>query len=172
MKRIFIKTLVLAFFLAAPAYSDLYKWTDREGVVHITDDKDKVPAEFMGEVKVYKTAPVEKPAPKPGMEPPAEELAELYGEKTLEWWKETFNKLNGEIASLEAGIAAKRQFNDVYEAGRRFGQVFGSDERKTYERNKTELKSEEARLEGLRGEREELRRKAAYHGVPKGIRGE
>jgi len=174
MRRMFFVLVFAAlFFNAQVALADFYKWTDADGVVHITDDMDNVPGEFRTNVKTYKTEP--RPKEAPGVEErvvPEEEMAELYGDNTLEWWKETFNKLNEEINSLEAGIAVKKQYNEVYEAGRRFGQVFGTKEIETYDRNKKELVAEGKRLEELKEEREELRRKATIYGVPRYIRGE
>lgn len=160
----------------SPAYADFYQWTGKDGVLHITNDMQNVPEDQRAGVKVFKSTPAEKTPMgiQPVHEPPRfeERKEELYGDETLEWWLQTFRKKNEEINSAESAAAVKRQFIDLFEGGRRLGQIYGQTEAETYGKYKKELPDDEERLKTLKDEREELLRKARIFGVPKEIRGE
>jgi len=178
MKK-FLVVPVLLLLLAPCAFADLYQWKDREGVVHLTNDINNVPAEYQDKVKVFKTtprpqAPAQAPAPTPEMVPAPQTSgeADLYGDHTLEWWKEAFNRKNQEIAELQSSIAGKQQFIDLFESGRRFGQMYGPTEVANYNKYKQELPEDEKKLSSLNDELGELRRKATIAGVPRYLRGD
>ncbi|MBI5491951.1 MAG: DUF4124 domain-containing protein [Deltaproteobacteria bacterium] len=167
--------LVLTIFSATAALADLYQWQDREGVIHITDSLEKVPDAYRDKVKVYESAPKEKKAETEAVAPaplPPERGVELYGDHTLEWWRQTFLRKTGEAQMLESNVTAKRQFIDIYERGRGFGQTFGMNEIETYSRYKKELPDDQDRLTTLKNELDDLRREARIAGVPRDIRGE
>lgn len=182
--------LTILLLSSTAAYADLYQWKDKDGMIHMTDDLGKVPPADRGRVTVLKTAPKSAPeAPaalspqeetvqpaeeEPAAQPPGEEPAapseDLYGDHTLDWWLETFKSKNGEVQSLESSITNKEQFVTVFEGGRRFGQIFGKEEVESYTRYKTELPADKKRLEDLKAEIDELKRKATIAGVPGEIR--
>lgn len=171
--------LVILLFGAASAFADLYQWQDKEGVIHMTDDIQKVPEGYREKAKVFKSIPAEKrreaetEAQQPAAaQQPIPKGAELYGDHTLEWWSEAFARKRDEIQTLQSGITAKRQFVDIFEGGRRFGQAFGPGEVSTYNRYKKELPEDEKRLLSLQDEVEELRRRATIAGVPRDVRGQ
>ena len=168
-------SLSLALLLPAGSAADLYRWTDSDGVLHITDDLGKVPQERRYGVKTFKSTPAEeapvlKTAP-PSYIAPERKGAELYGDHPVEWWLNTFRKKRSEIQSLEAGIVSKKQFVSVFEGGRRFGQVYGEEDVKRYELLKVEAADDSSKLDGLKAELAELKRKAAIYGVPEEVRG-
>lgn len=172
----FLAAFLLAFSAGA-AFADLYQWQDREGVIHITDDLQKVPEEFRGKVKVFKEETPKPAAPAPEAaepeRPATEERGEaLYGEQTLEWWRQNIMKKRDEIQMLESSVTAKTQYIDIFEAGRRFGQTFGTTEVDTYNRYRQELVDDQRRLLELKNELDELRRRARVAGVPREVRGE
>lgn len=174
-----MKRHVIAVFCAAvlcygsAAVADLYQWTDSEGVLHITNDMEKVPQEYRLKIKTYKsTAPKESAPPQPSAAPPKEKGSELYGDHTLDWWMQTFRKKNEEIQALEASYYNKKQFIDLFESGRRFGQIYGNKEVETYNSYKLEIPEDENRVKALKDDLQELRRQATIVGVPRSIRGE
>ncbi len=176
MKKILIMLLFL-FFGASYAFADLYQWQDKDGMLHITNDMGKVPDAYRDKVKVLKTTPPKPvtPAQTPETVSPAlapEEASTLYGDQTLEWWKEAFDRNKNEIQEVQSGIIAKRQYIDLFESGRRFGQMYGPVEVETYNKYKGELTEDEKRLAALNDDLTDLRRKAVIAGVPKSIRGE
>lgn len=171
--------LALAILVGpALAYADFYQWVDKQGVTHITDDLNSVPREYRDALKVHEKKEI-GPSEK-SVEPQAveagpkkqEKTVELYGDHTLDWWKQAFSTKRDEIARLEEKLSVKKQFMEVFEGGRRFGQVFGSSEVDTYNRYKTEAPQDESALQRLKDELSELVRKATNAGVPRGIRGE
>lgn len=168
---IFLLIITTLLLVPANAGAELFKWTDEDGVVHITDDLGKVPEEVRGDVRRIETTPPER-AYEPPPYIPDEAGPELYGGKTLQWWADIFKKKDAEIGSIEARIASKRQYIEVFEGGRRFGQTFGPDEVDRYERLKKEISEDTSRLQELRDELSELRRKATSYGVPREVRGE
>lgn len=173
----FVFQFIFITFLSglSPALAEIYHWTDEEGVLHITDDLGKVPEEYRPKAKVFKTRPAEEfpavePAPPPAA--PGLEVEELYDGQPLDWWEEQFGKIEKRIAELEGAYNKKRQFVDVFEGGRRFGQVFEESDIETYQRYKKEIPEDEKSFKELNRELEELRRKARSAGVPKEVRGE
>ncbi len=63
MKRIATTTLLLLIILsaAAPALADMYKWVDKDGVVHFSD----TPPKSEKKVETYETSTYKEPPPKP-----------------------------------------------------------------------------------------------------------
>lgn len=179
MKRLLVPAIFLAF-LAGPAYADLYQWSDESGRVHITDSMEKVPSKYRGEVKVFKGA-TESPAPEEGVEggqaepgtAPAvegERPVELYGEETLEWWTQSLQKKRFEISALQASVDSKTSFVELFESGRKFGQLYESKDVAKYNAFKKELPAELKELSALKEEYESLQEKAGRAGVPREIR--
>ncbi|MBZ0221062.1 MAG: DUF4124 domain-containing protein [Candidatus Methylomirabilis sp.] len=165
--------LLAALIMAPPAFAELYYWTDGQGNVHITDSMEKVPQEWRGRVRVQKEEQAEKgPQFETETPPPlpAEPGAVLYGDQTLDWWRLSLARKAGEINELQQAINVKTNFVEVFEAGRRFGQVFASEQVAKYNLYKEELPADLRNLAALREEYEELQRKARIAGVPKDIR--
>jgi hypothetical protein len=168
---------LLAFFamlgIPASTYADLYQWIDEDGVLHITDDMGKVPDDIRWKVKTFETTPPKEEPYRPAVEAvPEEKRGELYGDETLEWWLNTFRKMNQEVQSIEGRIAARKQYIDIFEGGRRFGQIYAAEDVERYEKFKKEMPEDKKELDELKEELTELRRKATIHGVPREIRGE
>ncbi|MCR4287598.1 MAG: DUF4124 domain-containing protein [Deltaproteobacteria bacterium] len=181
MKKLVIKTLMLVFasvffLMSGPAFADIYRWTDKDGILHITDDLQKVPPEHRGGIEPYKTE--ERPAleePSKGIEPtaqPEKTRPELYGEYTLEEWRDMFKKSREEIEKLDSSYQSKKRFVELFESGRRVGQTYSADDVETYVSYKKNMPDDESRLKTLKDALNELIRKATNNGVPKDIRGE
>ncbi|MBI5238096.1 MAG: DUF4124 domain-containing protein [Deltaproteobacteria bacterium] len=181
MNKLVVKTLMFAtasafLLLSGPAFGDLYRWTDKEGVVHITDDLQKVPLEHRGKVEPYKTE--KRPAaeePSKGIEPtaqPEKPRPELYGSYTLEEWKDMFKKSREEIEKLDGSYRSKKRFVELFESGRRVGQTYSALDVETYTNYKKNMPEDESKLKSLKDGLNELIRKATNNGVPKEIRGE
>jgi hypothetical protein len=175
-RNIFNFMFIAALLGFSPAYADMYQWIDEEGVLHIADDMHKVPEEYRSKVKKIETKREEEPVIEPSPAAPVQiperpgEEEELYGDHPLKWWKERFDKMKDRIAKVEGSYNKKKLYVDVYERGRRFGQLFETDQIETYERYKKEIPRDEERLGELNEELEGLRKKATGAGVPKEIR--
>lgn len=44
------------------AWAQIYKWTDRQGIVHFTDNPSRIPAEYQSDVEVERVNPPATPA--------------------------------------------------------------------------------------------------------------
>lgn len=168
-----ITVLVAMLFFTSPAFAELYYWTDGQGNVHITDSMEKVPQEWRGRVRVQKEEPAEKGPQFDAETPPpltTEPGSVLYGDQTLDWWRLSLARKRAEIDQHQQAINVKTNFVEVFEAGRRFGQVFASEQVAKYNLYKEELPNDLRSLAGLREEYEELKRKARIAGVPKELR--
>lgn len=155
--------------------AEIYKWTDDEGVIHVTDDPTKVPDKYWEQEKVkkeeVKSAPETKPAqpvqPPPG---PETEKRELYGDYPLDWWVYRFKALRKDIEDNEKKLEERTNFVTTFEGGRRYGQIFTKDQVSLYESYKSDIPVIEEKLKSLKDELEELQRKANIYGVPRNIR--
>lgn len=172
MKRTLLPALLILLFTGS-AFADLYQWKDEQGVIHITDSMEKVPSKYRDEVRVFKEGPKEAPSPHLDVETPPtleREAEDLYGDQTLEWWRQSFQKKRSEIGDLQSSINAKAQFLEVFESGRRFGQVFDTESVARYKILKEEMPEDLKRLALLREEYSEFQDKATRAGVPREIR--
>lgn len=177
MKRLLLSAFIIAVF-AGPASADLYRWTDERGGVHATDSMDKVPSKYRGSVSVFRESEREAPALDEApqiddvqvIDPGAAPVEELYGGETLEWWTLSFEEKRSAITGLENSIDTKKKFIEVFEAGRRFGQVFDSESVDKYREFKKELPEDIKRLSALKEEYSDFQRKANGAGVPRSLR--
>lgn len=176
--KVFEATLIFAVIFFAPQLSvsaDIYKWTDDEGVVHVTDDPTNIPDKYWEQEKVkkeeVKPAPETKPAQpvKPSPAPKTEKI-ELYGDYPLDWWTYKFRELRKNIADNEQRIETEKSFISVFEGGRRYGKIFTDEEISQYESYQAEVPVLEEKVQKLKDELEELQRKATLYGVPRSVR--
>lgn len=172
----FIFTACICLFLSSASYSyaDIYQWTDKDGVVHITTEYEKVPEAYRDAVKTFKpTKRQETPASDGALrQEDRQKGPELYGDETLEWWAVHFKKKRLDISNLGNSIAGKRGFIDIFENGRRVGQLFEPKDVDKYNQYKAEIPGDEARLKDMKDDLDEFIRKAKIHGVPKSVYGE
>lgn len=167
--------LIILFLTSSAVYAQLYEWTDKDGVTHITDDLGKVPESVRPDVKIHKTTPSVEQEEAPGAPtaPPAiagESAQELYGDHPLEWWLNTFRKIREDKQAVESSIAAKERYINIFDGGRRVGQVYSKEDVERYENFKKEIPADRERLKGFQDELDELTRKATIAGVPRAIR--
>ena len=164
---------IAVFSVPALAFADIYQWEDAAGVVHFTDDMKKVPDKYRDKVRVQKSiAPsTDTTAPQSNVKGDGKAVSddELYGEYTLQWWLETFRKKKNEVGQAVILIETKKKFVQMFESGRRFGQIYEQADIEKYNLYKTELPADELRLKEVNEEVAELKRKAAILGVPREI---
>lgn len=161
-------------FTASAVCAEIYQWTDKNGVVHMTNEPSKVPEEYRGQIKIFKPSKKESPPEQGAVQQAPERGAgvELYGDEPLEWWKENFRKKREDLQAKDQGIAAKKDFIRMFEGGRRSGQIFETKDVDRYEAYKKELSADEAGASALKDEISELVRKAKINGVPRTVYGE
>ncbi|MBI1922606.1 MAG: DUF4124 domain-containing protein [Geobacter sp.] len=116
MKMLFVMILFLA--TVAPVSADTYQWTDKKGVVHFTDNPDKIPRQNRKKARkrpsVKSETPVISPttqplsAPKPVEKKEAAKAPPLYAGHDEKWWRSTTGNLRTELAKLTQELPDKR----------------------------------------------------------------
>ena len=124
--------LLFSLLFAMPADAEFYKWIDDDGVFHVVDDLHKVPPKDRDKLGLDPEAlkeeiqapeksivkPMPKHAPSPiqatGDTKQTNPAYELYGDKTLQWWKQTLSRVKYEKSELETAIRAKEEYIRVY----------------------------------------------------------
>ena len=164
--------LVFALLLfKTVAQGATYEWLDDKGVVHFTDDPDRIPSKYLKRVKERDSVKGEpaKPAPPPAAESaapvvPADKGERLYGGYGEDWWRASFAGLRAEIKSIEDGLPAKKDRLNVLRRKRVLYQR-GSD-RVSFNEMDDDIGRDEARIKELREKLSALDAQASRDGVP------
>jgi hypothetical protein len=127
MKKLLILLILLVF--TVPGYTaTIYKWVDKEGVVHFTDDISKVPPAYRNQIKTEERkdadAKVEReppplPPPRTRQSGPQKIKQDIYGRDET-WWREKVGvwkeKLKAATENLEN--LTKKYAEDTEQLGR------------------------------------------------------
>jgi len=176
MKASSLVLLVLLQLTALPVYAAFYQWTDDQGVVHFTDDRDKIPKQYRNRAKEPRipkgTAPAPARAPAPAPAPqPAPELSPQVLEQLARpgghdesWWRGRFAALRRELKGLEDGLLQKQE--KLIELRRERRIYSRTRDREAVNAMDAEITGDEVRIAQLRRQLEELELDAAKAGVP------
>jgi hypothetical protein len=101
---------------AARVGPQTYEWTDKQGDVHFTDDRGKIPKKYRKKVRVLGDdsgqpiiSETTEPAQKKGSKgAPAEKGKTLYGGRDEASWRNDFKNAKGAIQQTESTIAELR----------------------------------------------------------------
>lgn len=118
MNAALLTLLVLLQISANFALASFYQWTDTRGVIHFTDDPDKIPRPYQKKAKELNLR--DQPAPEAGASPrtapatsapgatagPSE--VQAPGGHPEKWWRSRFAALRGELETLQKGLPEKR----------------------------------------------------------------
>jgi hypothetical protein len=98
---------VLFLFLASVSISNaaaVYKWVEKDGSVHFTDDSNKVPAEYRNQIQIGETRDSEKsqiPPPAPAsVRQTGEEKRDAHG-RGQEYWRETVRPWKNQLKKAQ-----------------------------------------------------------------------
>lgn len=178
--KVFLCALcAFAVFTFSAYAAEIYRWTDDDGVIHVTDDRSQIPAKYWEEERVKKeeikpstneTQPVKPAATSKPTETPEEgDIREMFGDYPLEWWIYKFRDIRKNIAESQERVDREKNFVTVFEGGRRYGKIYTKEEIAQYESYKADIPVIEEKLKSLNEELEELQRKARIYGVPKKV---
>lgn len=96
------------------AHATVYEWVDRQGIIHFTDNPDKVPARYRAKIRARETvnttegtspAASYKTPPRPV---PLEKEVELPGGHDEVWWRTRFSSLRAELKSIQERLLDER----------------------------------------------------------------
>ena len=163
--------IVLTMFSFSAAWATVYEWVDNEGVVHMTDDHDKVPLKYRKVMRArdIDTREVETPRPVPegqtvGVPVPPPVQAESYGGHDEEWWRASFREARESIRNLKDQIVGKKKSMEELHRVRVLYQK--SSDRVAYYALADEIAKDEEAVKGLEGNLARLNSEADGAGVP------
>ena len=136
--------IALSFVLVTVSHAVMYRWVDKDGVLHVTDDEFKVPAEYRKNMTVIEEAEPKPPLVQAPAEivPPLRNKADeeyIYGDHTLQWWRSEIKRRKDDMAKSEKDYGARKQFIEVFEKGRNMGQIYEQSEVDIYNKYKKEI---------------------------------
>ena len=112
-----ILMLVLLMMVAPAVSAEIYQWEDSRGVVHFTDNQDKVPLKYRAKAKVMDAGPAGNPASPAAKSPsraePAPNGEKRYGGNPEGWWRSRFSLLRQELQTAEERLVAKKKEQTV-----------------------------------------------------------
>lgn len=167
-QRILVIAIVAGFSVAAQA--DIYQWVDDRGVVHFTDDPDRIPLKYQKRVKEIPspTAPVSTPgggAPASNPQPAVKVFTpNLPGGLSEQAWRARYTALRAELKTLQDGLPQKREALDQIRRKRIIYQR--SKDRLAYNEQMAKIEGDEARIKELEAQLSILDIEASRAGVP------
>ncbi len=116
MRKLFLALILLLLLDGSNAGADIFQWEDEQGVLHFTDNADKIPRKYKMKVKQRESGPVAVPVQKPAdVQAPVAQVplplaAEmLYGGQPASWWQERFNAVRQTLAEAKSVLAEKQE---------------------------------------------------------------
>jgi hypothetical protein len=192
-----ILLVLVSIFACSAAWATVYEWVDGQGVVHMTDEPEKVPDQYRMKMKTREMDTREVQAPLPAAAEKTapvvqEKKAELYGDQDEGWWRTSFKTIRDELKRLRAKLPAKKEVLPqlhrrwVISMGKMPGQGQSADNpnsyitdsslstpgqrRIDYYNQKNEIEKDEARISELEQQLAALEARADWFGVPAGWR--
>lgn len=162
--------LVLLQAAALPARADFYQWTDAQGVIHLSNDRDNIPGKYRKRARRVQDAAPPAVSPKPAGGDPGAAPAEPAGQPILpgghpeSWWRERYFALRSDIAALEQGLPGKRV--RLLEVQRERRIFMRARDREAANALESEIGRDETRIVELNKMLDALEAEAARAGVP------
>ena len=158
--------LVLLLMIAPAVSAEVYHWEDSRGVVHFTDNQDKIPLKDREKAQVMDVGPGGNEASPAGRRPflsePAAGLEKRYGGNPEGWWRSRFSVLHQELQATQERLVAKKEEQAVlrrkrviyHRAKDRVAYNAVVDEITVIEGEITEIQARLAKLESVADEAE------------------
>lgn len=114
MKTVLLSILMLSLLVPSLARAAFYQWTDAAGVVHFTDNRSKIPKQYLDKahrVEVSEPAAgtvISPPEPTPRAVPVPVPDASPGGHDER-WWRDRFKTLRTELKTLQDERSGKEQ---------------------------------------------------------------
>lgn len=156
---------------ALPSVAAVYEWVDDKGVVHFTDNADKIPPKYLKKVRERDNGAGSvtiTPQAVPSDRPSDRQTGSAAGRERIRndegVWRSRFTSLREEKKRIELGLAAKREKLMTLRRKRTIYQR--STDRTAYNEQNAEIEQDEARIKELEKKLLELDAEAARAGVP------
>lgn len=162
--------LPLFFHLGATfACAAFYQWTDTEGTVHLTDDRNKIPKAYRNKAKQVEvdepSAPAKgaPPAPAPAPRTPAAR-APTPGGHGERWWRQRSSALRTELKILQDARAQKEE--QLVKLRRERAIFQRARDREAINAMQVRISRDESSINTLLNQLQLLESQAAREGVP------
>jgi hypothetical protein len=163
--------LVLVMFACPAVCAETFEWIDDQGVVHFTDDLNKIPANIRKKMQIKTPAAgdsggtaVEKSQPPVIAVPPPEIKELLYGGYNEHWWRSRFTAAQGEIKKSQDLLEVKKQ--SLVELHRKRVIFQKPSDREAYFALDAEISGDEEKIKTLQAQFAVLQAEADTVGVP------
>ena len=160
------------FICTGGAWATVYEWVDGQGIIHLTDSADNVPAAYRKGMKTLDvdTGGATAPAPAPPNQPEAGNVLQEHGEAPYgghdeEWWRSSFSSLNAAIKNLQDRIDTGKK--DLAELHRKRVLFQKPGDRAAYLSQADEIARNEEQLKALEKSLADLDTRAEGAGVPR-----
>jgi hypothetical protein len=165
VKKIYI-LLVLLILFPSVTYSNIYQWTDDNGVKNFTDNSDSIPAKQRQRVKVQQTEESSDTALQTGdIGTTSDKNETLYGGKSVQAWRDGYQQLITDLETKQAeydALIKEQQLRRVQRVRTKF--MRGSDREDLNDTTKrVDAKSEE--IKNAKDDIEDYKRSAAEAGL-------
>lgn len=177
MKHHVVVLAVVAGFTAV-AQADTYRWVDDKGIIHFTDNPDRIPAKYLKRVLEIPSpeapAPTHEgkaPEPVPQRQPQTAtqgSSSELPGGLSEQAWRSRFSALRAELKTLKEELPVKMEALDQFRRKRTIYQR--PQDRTAYNQQMDKIERDEARISELEAQLTALDIEASRAGVPLGWR--
>lgn len=172
MRFALLVLLVVLSSAASFAQAAFYEWIDADGVVHITDNRNKIPKKYQPKARRLELpeelgpAMAAPPAPQAPTQPPTRASGPQTepGGHTQMWWRERFASLRSELEKLQGALPQKEA--KLVELRRQRVIFTRARDREAVNAMESEISADEARITELRSQIEALDQEAARAGVP------
>ncbi|HJV64471.1 MAG TPA: DUF4124 domain-containing protein [Geomonas sp.] len=169
MKRQFPLLFLLIFILNSVAYAAFFKWVDDHGVVHFTDNRNKIPKKYRKQAKQLAimddsspSKPPQQAAPAAAQPPASQELT--YGGHDQYWWRQQFASQKARVQTLQESLVQKN--TKLTELRRKRAIYFRAQDRVAINNLQDLITAEESKLSDALKQLDELDQEATRAGVP------
>jgi len=169
--------LLIILLACSAAQAEVYQWTDVKGVVHFTDNLDKVPFKYRnqltkmgpsnlgeGEKPSDRQMPSVEASPPVAASPPVEQKREVYGGHDERWWRTRFASAGREVMTARERLAAKK--DSLRELRHKRVVYHKPSDRVAYNALSEEISRDEEKLKALEESIAKLESEAGNLGVP------
>lgn len=164
-----VAVLAVVAGFTAVAQADTYRWVDDKGVIHFTDNPDRIPSKYLK--RVQEVSSQESPAPIPQRQSQTatrDSSPDLPGGLSEQAWRSRFSALRAELKALKDELPVKREALDQFRRKRIIYQR--PQDRSAYNQQMEKIERDEARISELEAQLAALDIEASRAGVPLGWR--
>jgi hypothetical protein len=162
----YIILLAGVMLMVTVAHGGIYRWTDRDGGVHFTDNQGKIPADFRNSAREVDVTPsIQVPEQAAESPPPTTPpVVSSFGGHNEVWWRSSFNSLREKIKLLQDGLPGKKE--RLSELRRKRVLYTRTRDRIAYNQLDGEIKRDEEEVTRLQQRLKDLDDEASNAGVP------